>query len=85
MVSNIVCYREYFFYLFHTVSLWLWGHILYNFRNLIGKQIIAVCNFAPKNIAGEVSDVLVLGAVDEKNRAILFHPTQKVTNGLKIY
>ncbi len=38
----------------------------YDSENLIGKQIIAVCNFPTKNIAGIVSEVLILGAVDER-------------------
>ena len=36
----------------------------YNEENLTGKQVIAVCNFPEKNIAGVVSQVLILGSVD---------------------
>ena len=57
----------------------------YNAENLIGKQIIAVCNFPNKNIAGIVSEVLILGAVDAKGRVVLLHPSQKIENGLKVY
>ena len=57
----------------------------YHSENLIGKQIIAVCNFSTKNIAGIVSEVLILGAVDKEGKVILMHPSQKVENGLKVY
>ena len=53
--------------------------------NLIGKQIIAVCNFPPKNIAGIVSEVLILGTVDADRKVVLLHPSRKVENGLEIY
>ena len=57
----------------------------YDSEDLIGKQIIAVCNFPKKNIAGIVSEVLILGAVDENEKVVLLHPSQKVENGLKVY
>ena len=57
----------------------------YDSEDLIGKQIIAVCNFPTKNIAGIISEVLILGAVDENEKVVLHHPSQKVENGLKVY
>ena len=57
----------------------------YNPNNLIGRQIIAVCNFPTKNIAGIVSEVLILGAIERNGKVVLLHPTQKVENGLEIY
>ncbi len=56
----------------------------YNPDNLVGKQIIAVCNFPTKNIAGMESEVLVLGAMEEGGKVVLVHPSKKVTNGLEI-
>ena len=56
----------------------------YNPDNLVGKQIIAVCNFSTKNIAGVESEVLVLGAVEEDGKVILVHPSKNVANGLEI-
>ena len=56
----------------------------YNPDNLVGKQIIAVCNFPAKNIAGIVSEVLILGTVDKENKVVLLHPSQKVKNGLEV-
>ena len=56
----------------------------YNEENLKGKQVIAVCNFPEKNIAGVVSQVLILGSVDEEGKVTLVHPSQKADNGLPI-
>ena len=56
----------------------------YNEENLKGKQVIAVCNFPEKNIAGVVSQVLILGSVDGDGKVTLVHPSQKADNGLPI-
>ena len=56
----------------------------YNEENLKGKQIIAVCNFAEKNIAGVVSQVLILGSIDNEGKVVLVHPSQKCKNGLPV-
>ena len=56
----------------------------YNSENLVGKQVIGVCNFPTKNIAGIVSEVLILGAIEEDGKVVLLHPSQKTENGLDI-
>ena len=56
----------------------------YNEENLMNKQVIGVCNFAEKNIAGVVSQVLILGAIDSDGEVVLLHPSQKTDNGLPI-
>ena len=56
----------------------------YNAENLVGKQVIGVCNFPKKNIAGVVSEVLVLGAIEKDGKVVLVHPSQKTENGLDI-
>ncbi len=56
----------------------------YNEENLIGKQVIGVCNFPEKNIAGVKSQVLILGSIDKEGRVTLLHPSQKAENGLPI-
>ena len=56
----------------------------YKEDNLKGKQVIAVCNFPEKNIAGVVSQVLILGSVDSEGKVTLVHPSQKADNGLPI-
>ena len=56
----------------------------YNEENLKGKQVIAVCNFAEKNIAGIKSQFLLLGSIDTEGRVTLVHPSQLAENGLPI-
>ena len=56
----------------------------YNEDNLKGKQVVGVCNFPEKNIAGIKSQFLVLGAIEEDGKVILLHPSQPTKNGLKI-
>ncbi|MGD9593047.1 MAG: tRNA-binding protein [Candidatus Berkiella sp.] len=52
--------------------------------DLIGHQVIAVMNFAPKKVAGVVSEVLVLACVCEQQGTILLQPTQPVPNGTPV-
>lgn len=56
----------------------------YNEQNLVGKQVIGICNFPEKNIAGIVSQVLILGSIDKEGKVILVHPSQPSENGLPI-
>ena len=56
----------------------------YNAENLTGKQIIAVCNFPTKNIAGIVSEILILGAIEKDGKVVLVHPSKKTENGLSV-
>ena len=56
----------------------------YNEDNLKGKQVVGICNFPEKNIAGVVSQVLILGSIDKEGKVILIHPSQESENGLPI-
>ena len=56
----------------------------HNEENLKGKQIIGICNFPEKNIAGVKSEFLVLGAIENDGKVVLVHPSQPAKNGLKI-
>jgi len=56
----------------------------YHEQNLVGKQVIGVCNFPRKNIAGVISEVLILGAIEKDGKVVLVQPSQKVENGLEI-
>jgi len=56
----------------------------YNEENLRGKQVVGICNFPEKNIAGIVSQVLILGSIDKEGKVILLHPSQESENGLPI-
>ncbi len=57
---------------------------LYQPENLIGKQVVAVVNFPPKQIATFMSECLVLGSVGDNNIITLLAPEQKTENGLRI-
>ncbi|AZQ61635.1 tRNA-binding protein [Flammeovirga pectinis] len=57
---------------------------LYQPSDLIDKQIIAVVNFPPKQIANIMSECLVLGALGNNKDVTLLHPDLKVKNGSKI-
>ncbi|WP_074408291.1 tRNA-binding protein [Aquimarina megaterium] len=53
-------------------------------EELIGKQVIAVVNFPPKQIANIMSECLVLGAVGEDKEVTLLTPDLPIKNGLRI-
>jgi tRNA-binding protein len=56
----------------------------YNEKNLKGKQVVGVCNFPEKNIAGIVSQVLILGSIDDEGKVVLLHPSQESEKGLPV-
>ncbi len=54
-------------------------------EDLINRQVVAVVNFPPKQIANFMSEVLILGVImDKKGEVVLLQPDRKVPNGLKI-
>ena len=55
----------------------------YSKNELLNRKIIAVTNFPQKNIAGVLSEVLILGAITEKEVKLL-GVNQNVENGTKI-
>jgi len=63
----------------------------YTAEQLVGSLVVCVCNFAPRNIAGFMSEVLILGAPDAGNRVILLSPRKDldgndiVAPGVKVY
>ena len=57
---------------------------LYNPDELIGKQVIAVVNFPPKQIANMMSECLLLGVVGLSDDVTLLIPDKKVANGMRI-
>lgn len=56
----------------------------YRPENLIGKQVIAVVNFPPKQIGPFMSECLVMGAVDSEKGVTLLSTDLKCDNGLRI-
>ena len=57
---------------------------LYTVEHLIGKQVVAVINFPPKQIANLMSECLILGGLGDNKEVILIAPDRKVANGTKI-
>lgn len=56
----------------------------YRKEDLLHRQVIAVVNFPPKQIADFTSECLVLGIYDEGNDVILLQPERATKNGQKI-
>lgn len=56
---------------------------LYTKENLIDKQVIAIVNFKPKQIASFMSECLILGIQNGKE-VVLLHSKKNVINGTKV-
>ena len=56
----------------------------YTKEDLLQRQVIAVVNFPPKQIADFISECLVLGVYDENKDVILLKPDKPAGNGFKI-
>jgi tRNA-binding protein len=59
--------------------------VYYTPEALIGRQVAAVVNFAPRRIAGFMSEVLVLGMPDEAGAVVLLGPDHRVPNGGRMF
>ncbi|WP_447642677.1 MULTISPECIES: tRNA-binding protein [Chitinophagaceae] len=57
---------------------------LYQPEDLVGKQVIAVINFPPKQIANFMSECLVLGLLGENKEVTLLAPDRQVLNGQRV-
>jgi tRNA-binding protein len=56
----------------------------YSPKDLEGRQVLAVINFPPKQIANFISECLILGIYDEQKDVVLLSPERTVSNGLKV-
>jgi tRNA-binding protein len=57
---------------------------LYDASELVGKQVVAVVNFPPKQIATFMSECLILGAVTGDGTVTLLQTERSTENGLRI-
>ena len=57
----------------------------YNKTDLIGRQIMAVVNFPPRQIGPFMSEVLTLGAADESGKIVLLSLDRRVPNGSRMH
>ena len=53
--------------------------------DLLGSLVVCVCNFAPKNIAGFTSELLILGARDADGNVIVLGPRSEVRVGELVF
>jgi tRNA-binding protein len=57
----------------------------YQPEELVGKQVLCVCNFAPKQIADFMSEILVTGFDDGNGQIVLASLDKPVPNGSKLH
>lgn len=56
----------------------------YASAELVGRQVLAVVNFPPKQIANFFSECLVLGIYTDKKEVVLVQPDRRVENGWRL-
>lgn len=57
----------------------------YEGPEIVGKQVLAVVNFPPKQIGRHLSEVLTLGVPDEHGNVVLIRPDQEAPDGGKLH
>ncbi|WAJ30080.1 tRNA-binding protein [Antarcticirhabdus aurantiaca] len=57
----------------------------YRPEDLVGRQVLAVVNFPPRQIGPLMSEVLTLGMPDEAGEVVLIAPDKAVPNGGRLY
>jgi len=57
----------------------------YKPEELVGRQVMAVVNFPPRQIGKFMSEVLTLGVDDGHGNVVLLKPDQDVPNGFRMY
>lgn len=57
----------------------------YSKDDLLGKKVLAVVNFPPRQIGKFMSEVLVLGFSDAKNDIVLFELDHEIPNGARLH
>jgi tRNA-binding protein len=57
----------------------------YTAEDLLGRQVLAVVNFPPRQIANFLSEVLVLGLPDAESNVVLIQPASEVPLGGRLF
>ena len=57
----------------------------YTLTELIGRQVLAVVNFPPRQIGPFMSEVLTLGVTDNKGTVTLIGPDKEIPNGERMH
>ncbi len=57
----------------------------YTLEELAGRQVVAVVNFPPKQVADFMSEVLVLGVPDEAGEVVLLQPSREAPLGGRMF
>jgi tRNA-binding protein len=57
----------------------------YQVEDLLGRQVVAVVNFPPKQIGPFISECLVTGVPDEQGDVVLTTPERVVPNGSRLF
>lgn len=57
----------------------------YNPEDLIGRQVVCVCNLAPRQIADFMSEILVTGFSDQEGNIVLTSVERPVRNGMRLH
>ena len=57
----------------------------YTAEDLVGRQVAAVVNFAPRQIGPFMSEVLTLGFPDADGEVVLIRPTHAVPDGARLF
>ena len=57
----------------------------YTPESVVGKEVMAVVNFPPRQIGKFMSEILVLGVPDDEGEVVLITPDKSVPNGGRLY
>ena len=58
---------------------------LYSKEELEGRLVLAVVNFAPKQVADFMSEILILGLASESDEVVLVEPERQVPLGRRLF